>query len=121
MVITWEADTKEAYGSGEMSSKLASTPYSIGYIDSGHGHEDGLKEIELKNKAGTYQSSLEAGPAGIGAAAGAAIAGGVMPSSPLADFSAVSLHNQDGTTTWPIVAISYVYVRKDLTSLGDKA
>jgi len=119
--IAWAVDTNKAQGSGQMSSKIASTPYSIGYIDSGHGHEDGLKEIELKNKAGTYQSSLEAGPAGIGAAAGAAIGAGVMPASPLADFSAVSLHNQDGTTTWPIVAISYVYVRKDLTSLGDKA
>merc|ERR1719410_3372974 len=62
--ITWPSDTNEAQGSGQMSSKIASTPYSIGYIDSGHGHEDGLKEIELKNKDGTYQSSLEAGSAG---------------------------------------------------------
>eukprot|EP00928_Gymnodinium_smaydae_P099740 TRINITY_DN959_c0_g2_i2.p1 TRINITY_DN959_c0_g2~~TRINITY_DN959_c0_g2_i2.p1 ORF type:complete len:489 (+),score=108.85 TRINITY_DN959_c0_g2_i2:48-1514(+) len=119
--ISWPADTNEAQGSGQMSSKIASTPYSIGYIDSGHGHEDGLKEIELKNKDGTYQSSLEAGPAGIGAAATAAIAANVMPSDPEADFSAVSLHNQAGANTWPIVAISYLYVRRDLTELGEKA
>jgi hypothetical protein len=104
-----------------MSSKIASTPYAVGYIDAGHGNEDGLKEIELKNKAGKFQSSLEAGPAGIGAAASAAIDAKVMPTSPLNDFSAVSLHNQGGDTTWPIVAISYIYVRRDLTSLGDKA
>jgi phosphate ABC transporter phosphate-binding protein len=119
--ITWPTDTNEAQGSGQMSSKIASTPYAIGYIDAGHGHEDGLKEIELKNKAGKFQSSLEAGPAGIGAAASAAIDAKVMPTSPLNDFSAVSLHNQGGDTTWPIVAISYIYVRRDLTSLGDKA
>eukprot|EP00928_Gymnodinium_smaydae_P099736 TRINITY_DN959_c0_g1_i1.p1 TRINITY_DN959_c0_g1~~TRINITY_DN959_c0_g1_i1.p1 ORF type:complete len:473 (+),score=113.69 TRINITY_DN959_c0_g1_i1:43-1461(+) len=119
--ISWPADTNEAQGSGQMSSKIASTPYSIGYIDSGHGHEDGLKEIELKNKDGTYQSSLEAGPAGIGSAATAAINAGVMPMSPLNDFSAVSLHNQGGAKTWPIVAISYLYVRRDLTHLGEKA
>eukprot|EP00929_Paragymnodinium_shiwhaense_P060671 TRINITY_DN302_c0_g1_i3.p1 TRINITY_DN302_c0_g1~~TRINITY_DN302_c0_g1_i3.p1 ORF type:complete len:519 (+),score=86.78 TRINITY_DN302_c0_g1_i3:230-1558(+) len=120
-VITWPADTNEAQGSGEMSAKISSTPYAIGYIDSGHGHEDGLKEIELENKDGTYQSSLEAGPAGIGAAASAAIDAGIMPTSPLGDFSAVSLHNQAGSTTWPIVAISYIYARRDLTTLGDKA
>merc|ERR1712032_263688 len=76
---------------------------------------------ELKNKDGTYQSSLEAGSAGIGAAASAAIQAGKMPLSPLSDFSAVSLHNQKGANTWPIVAISHVYVRKDLTSMGAKA
>eukprot|EP00931_Biecheleriopsis_adriatica_P061517 TRINITY_DN3698_c0_g1_i5.p1 TRINITY_DN3698_c0_g1~~TRINITY_DN3698_c0_g1_i5.p1 ORF type:complete len:412 (+),score=87.28 TRINITY_DN3698_c0_g1_i5:401-1636(+) len=119
--ITWPSDTFEAYGSGEMSSKIASTPYAIGYIDSGHGHDDGLKEISLENKAGTYQTSLEAGAAGIGAAAEAAIAANIMPAQPDGDFSAVSLHNQGGATTWPIVAISYVYLRKDLSTYGDRA
>merc|ERR1719329_1706731 len=113
--ITWPADTNKAQGSGQMSSKIASTPYAIGYIDSGHGHEDGLKEIELKNKAGTFLNSVTAGAAGIGDAAKEAIAAKVMPGTPVQDFSAVSLHNMAGTNTWPIVAISYAYVRKDLT------
>jgi len=119
--ITWPSDTFEAYGSGEMSSKISSTDYAIGYIDSGHGHDDGLKEIALQNKAGTYQTSLEAGSSGIGDAATQAINQGVMPNSPTGDFSSVSLHNMDGSGTWPIVAISYVYIRKDLTQLGDRA
>jgi len=119
--IAWPTDTNEAYGSGQMSSKISGTPYAIGYIDSGHGHEDNLAEISLENKGGTSQTSLEAGSAGIGAAASEAITAGVMPSSPSADFSQVSLHNQNGVTTWPIVAISYVYLRKDLTPLGDRA
>merc|ERR1719218_544552 len=44
-----------------------------------------------------------------------------MPAKPTDDFSAVSLHNQKGKTTWPIVAISYIYVRKDLSGMGSKA
>jgi hypothetical protein len=118
----WPADTLAAEGSGGMSTNIAGTPYAIGYIDSGHGHEDGLKEIALKNKAGKYLTSLDAEPlGGIANAASEAIKANVMPGSPLDDFSAVSLHNQDGETTWPIVAISYIYVRKDATKLGERA
>lgn len=120
-LITWPSDTKVAEGSGGMSAGISATEYAIGYIDSGHGHEDGLKEIELKNKDGTYQSSLEAGSAGIGAAASEAIKAKIMPLTATGDFGKVSLHNQAGTTTWPIVAISYIYLRKDLTAMGEKA
>merc|ERR1719230_1163988 len=74
--ITWPTDTNEAQGSGQMSSKIAATPYAIGYIDAGHGHEDGLKEIALTNKAGSARTSLEAGSAGIAAAASEAVATG---------------------------------------------
>jgi len=111
--ITWDTDTVAVEGSGEMSSNIEATPFSIGYIDSGHGHDDGLKEIELTNDFGTVQSSLEAGAAGVAAAAAAALADGVMPADPKADFSVVSLMNMEGETTWPIVAISYMYVRVD--------
>eukprot|EP00929_Paragymnodinium_shiwhaense_P055288 TRINITY_DN27706_c1_g1_i4.p1 TRINITY_DN27706_c1_g1~~TRINITY_DN27706_c1_g1_i4.p1 ORF type:complete len:293 (+),score=52.13 TRINITY_DN27706_c1_g1_i4:130-1008(+) len=44
-----------------------------------------------------------------------------MPSDPENDFSAVSLHNQAGAATWPIVTASYIYLRKDVTALGDTA
>jgi hypothetical protein len=37
----------------------------IGYIDSGHGHHDGLTEVKLKNKAGKYLDSRMAGSTGI--------------------------------------------------------
>jgi ABC-type phosphate transport system substrate-binding protein len=56
---TWEPDSAPSgtsggvvtcQGSGNMASNLATIPYSIGYIDSGHGHDDGLSEIKLKNK-----------------------------------------------------------------------
>ena len=44
-----------------------------------------------------------------------------MPSDPTADFSQVSLHNMPGENTWPIVAISYLYLRQDQAGAGSKA
>ena len=43
-----------------------------------------------------------------------------MPDDPAADFSEVSLHNMPGETTWPIVAISYMYIREDQTGNNKK-
>lgn len=118
--ITWPEGTLEAEGSGGMSAGISGSLYTIGYIDSGHGHDDGLFEIELENADGTRQSSLEAQEnGGIQEAAAQALARDVVPSDPLADFSAVSLHNMPGTYTWPIVAISYIFVRKDQTGKGE--
>ena len=119
--IDWPASTVAVEGSGEMSSAISSTEYSIGYIDSGHGIEDGLHEVSLMNKDGYYQTTTEAIAAGgVQAAAEEALAIGVMPSDPAADFSEVSLHNMPGEHTWPIVAISYLYVRPDQTGTGAK-
>ena len=119
--IAWPASTSAVEGSGEMSSSISATEYSIGYIDSGHGHDDGLSEIELKNLHGTFQSSTQAkANNGVQEAAAQAISTGVMPSDPLADFSTVSLHNMPGEFTWPIVAISYLYVRVDQTGTAEK-
>ena len=74
-----------------------------------HARRSGLSEIELKNDYGTYQSSTEAkAQGGVQAAAEQALATGVMPSDPSADFADVSLHNMPGEYTWPIVAISYL-------------
>eukprot|EP01048_Picozoa_sp_COSAG05_P004091 COSAG05_NODE_209_length_14039_cov_138.574892_1_plen_287_part_10 len=66
--ITWAAGTTPVQGSGGMSAGISSNPYSIGYIDSGHGHNDGLSEVLLKNLDGTYLDSTTAGTAGIQAA-----------------------------------------------------
>ena len=112
----WHVDTKTVQGSGGMSSGLKSTPYSIGYIDSGHGKADGHAEVKLKNKAGTYLDSADAGTAGIQAA--------VPKVFPKADekWEDMNLINGAGTSTWPIVAFSYVLVAEDLSNLnGDVA
>lgn len=121
-VVEWPADTLPAQGSSVMSSSISSTPYSIGYIDAGHGHDDMLTEIELANKAGVFRNSKQAAEVdGVANAAAKALEAGVLPADPTADFSQVSLHNMDGEDVWPIVAVSYAYVRKDLSAMGEKA
>ena len=85
---------------------------TIGYADSGHGLKQGLDEIALLNRAGRRLSSTEALENG-----GVGTALVTIPASADEDFGSVNPVNQDGDYTWPIVAISYVYVRKDLSFL----
>ena len=59
----WPAGVESKEGSGGVSGHIAATPYSIGYIDSGHGISSGLGEIALKNADGNYLTSAEAGAA----------------------------------------------------------
>ena len=47
-------------GSGPMTDCIRDNDGSIGYIDSGHGWEQDLSEIELKNKNGNILSSRKA-------------------------------------------------------------
>lgn len=107
--ITWPDDTMKCDGSGEMTNCIRDNPGTIGYIDSGHGHAEDLTEIELRNNAGNFLSSREAGSAGIGAAAVS------IPASPDADFGDVNLLDQPGENTWPVVTMTYIYARKDLS------
>eukprot|EP00545_Synedropsis_sp_CCMP1620_P002970 CAMPEP_0119003742 /NCGR_PEP_ID=MMETSP1176-20130426/739_1 /TAXON_ID=265551 /ORGANISM="Synedropsis recta cf, Strain CCMP1620" /LENGTH=507 /DNA_ID=CAMNT_0006955367 /DNA_START=80 /DNA_END=1603 /DNA_ORIENTATION=+ len=115
--VDWNVETKICDGSADMTACIRDIPGTIGYIDAGHGHSEGLVEIELKNKNGKFLSSKEAGRDGIGAAA----ANADLPSSADMDFSNVELLNQPGDKTWPIVAMSYIYVRKDLSHIPDEA
>jgi len=103
-----------------MSSTIASTQWAIGYIDSGHGHDDGLHEVKLKNKAGQWVDSKQVGAAGVMSAAESAMNTASFPKSSVGDWSKVNLLNQLGSQTWPIVAISYTFVKADLTSMGEK-
>ena len=106
----WPSDTVAREGSGGVSDYLAANPYSIAYVDSGHGHKLGLSEIELKNAAGKYLSSKEAD-------IGSVTSQITLPAAD-ASWGAVSLMNKAGDSTWPITTFSYLYIRKDLTSLG---
>lgn len=101
----------ECQGSGAMTTCIRDNPGTIGYIDSGHGHGEGLTEIELKNKDGTTLSSKEAAAKG-GIASAATNTD--LPASYKDDFSAINYLNKAGTYTWPITAMSYVYVRGNL-------
>lgn len=88
--IEWPEDTKPCEGSGGMTECIVSVEGTIGYIDSGHGHEENLIEIELQNADGTYLSSKEASAKGGIAAA----APGAVPESADADFGSVNLLNR---------------------------
>jgi len=116
--IDWPADTVGCEGSGGMTDCINNVPGTIGYIDAGHGQSEGLPEIELQNADGNYLSSAEAASRG-GIMAAAANAG--IPAELTGDFSNVQLLNQPGPNTWPIVALSYVYVRQDLTFMSNPA
>lgn len=106
--VTWPSDTEEVEGSGGMSTYLQTHPYAIGYIDSGHGHALGLSEVAIPNKSGKYVVSKDAD-----------IVSKVALPSVREDWSNVNLMNQDGDNTWPIVTFSYIYLRQDLTHLGE--
>ena len=113
--ITWGADTVEGQGSGGVTDQLKTIPYAISYLDAGHGHEAGFGEVELMNKDGFYVTAQDAD---IGAAASAALANGVLPAVPTADFSAVNLYDQSGALTFPITMMSYIYVQSDLRAMN---
>ena len=110
----WPSDTVGAEGSGGVSDAISATEYSIGYIESGHGQALGLAEVALQNKDGNY---LTAADADIGSAVMQ-----IMSSIPNADGDwdndNLSLLDLGGEKTWPITAFSFMFIRKDLTSLG---
>lgn len=77
------------------------------YVDSGHGHDEGLSEIELENKAGNFVDSKTAS---IADAATQAVNQNLFPQDGTASFADVKLLDLDGDNTWPIVAVTYLYV-----------
>jgi len=106
-----------AQGSDGVAAYISSTPYAIGYLDAGHGHNLGLSEIKLRNAAGNYVSTKEAD---IGAAGTYAVQNNIIPSDPTADFSGVNLYNLPGADTWPITMISYFYLDQNMGSKDAK-
>jgi len=113
-VVDWKNDTLPCEGSGGMTECIRDNSGTIGYIDSGHGHAENLQEIDLLNFDGQYISSKTANSkGGILAAAESPTAG--LPTELDQSFAGVNLLNQPGSNTWPVVALSYIYVRKDLT------
>ena len=114
--IAWAEGTFEGQGSDGMSKFIEENEGAIGYIDAGHGHEHGLSEVALLNKANKYLTTKEAD---IGAAGTQALAmtPSPIPTDPTADWSAVNLYNLGGDKTWPITMISYFYLEKDLSAM----
>mmetsp|Transcript_17128 Transcript_17128/g.34100 ORF Transcript_17128/g.34100 Transcript_17128/m.34100 type:complete len:487 (+) Transcript_17128:149-1609(+) len=110
-VIEWPSETVIVDGSNQMSENIRDIPGAIGYIDVGHGHAEALNEISLKNKDGSFLSSKEAHAVG----GIMSPVGDALPPQADVDFSAVDVLNEPGRNTFPIVLVSYLYVRKDLS------
>lgn len=106
-------------GSSGMTNFIRTTPYAIGYLDSGHGIDSGLQEVALEvfgrdgNDNGFYVSDdpeIEKGKAADQA---------VFP-VPEDDWSDVTLQNKP-YPAWPITMVSYFYVYKDQRGKGLRA
>lgn len=100
-------------GSAGVTTCLLESEGGIGYIDTGHGLDAGLAEVRLQS---TYDptvffNSRDSTPISN------AINASLVPSDPTADFSSVSFLNQGDTKTWPLILMTYIYVRTDLPSL----
>eukprot|EP00808_Paulinella_micropora_P004723 g14105.t1 len=116
VLLTWHPNTTAVYGSGEMSSMLATTPYCIGYLDTGFANDPYLEEIKLRNKAGNFVSSRNL--AGVQAAVN--VAAQNLPAAH-ESWANVTLVNQDGPDTWPMTTFSYYLVRRDLSNKTNSA
>lgn len=90
--ISWKAETVGCEGSGGMTACIRDKPGTIGYIDIGHGHAEGLSEIALRNADGKYLTSLEAKERGGILAAASPSAG--IPDNLNESFANVNLLNQ---------------------------
>lgn len=108
-------------GSPGMQDHIKDTKYAIGYLDAGHGHDYGFSEVALTNAAGKIQTSKASMAAGGVAAAGAAaVSSGTFPADHTQDWSAVNLYDMAGADTWPIVLVSYMYVKKNQTNTNPR-
>ncbi|KAG2495398.1 hypothetical protein HYH03_006348 [Edaphochlamys debaryana] len=117
----WPADQdgrwKEVTNSQTMMEQIAAVPYSIGYVESGQGINAGLGEVALVNANGTVLTSDVADIA--------------TPDFIRANFPIDNLGSPEWKTVnpvyaspenpkqWPMVLGTYLYVKADLTFLGD--
>ena len=88
---------------------------AIAYIESGQGNNAGLPEVYVQNQAGTYLTSVQAASRGGIAAAET----NAFPARADSNFGNVNLLYRPGINTWPMVIMTYLYVRNDLNYITD--
>jgi ABC-type phosphate transport system substrate-binding protein len=108
----WPAGTIKAQGSDGVADYLEANDFAIGYIDSGHGVKLGLKEVALRNRAGKILTSQTASLGDVAEFAS-------LPVKMEDDWSKISLLDQGGENTWPLMAFSYLYIRTDMSAMGE--
>ena len=100
-------------GSSGVTKCLVANSGAIGYIDTGHGLDAGLSEVRLQS---TYDPKIffhSQESSNISEA----ITSDILPDLATYDFSNVTFLNRGSTTTWPLILVTYIYVRTDLPSL----
>eukprot|EP00551_Chaetoceros_affinis_P009777 CAMPEP_0203682888 /NCGR_PEP_ID=MMETSP0090-20130426/47220_1 /ASSEMBLY_ACC=CAM_ASM_001088 /TAXON_ID=426623 /ORGANISM="Chaetoceros affinis, Strain CCMP159" /LENGTH=474 /DNA_ID=CAMNT_0050552005 /DNA_START=42 /DNA_END=1463 /DNA_ORIENTATION=+ len=110
-LTNWDDGTTAVEGSGQMVECINEANGAIGYLESGHGWAESLQEISLQNLDGNYVTSKEAYlNGGITGAASEAM----TPINAAHDWSKVDFIDKGGKGTYPIVLMSYIYVRREL-------
>lgn len=106
----WGSHTKKCYGSSQMTKCIRDNKGSIGYLDSGHGWSEGLLEVDIENKSGYFLTSRSAHNFG---GIQKAVEDVTTPGS-TENWGEVDFIYQSGEYTWPLVVMSYVYVRTNV-------
>ena len=115
--VDWPSDTVEAQGSGGISGYLAANPFSISYIDAGHGLSSGLGEIALENFDGNFVKPSTEDAIASSALGSTGQTGATRDASAYTNtWEDVSLMDLPGADTWPICTFSYMYIRKDMST-----
>jgi hypothetical protein len=88
---------------------------AIGYIDSGHGIDAGLAEVRLprKDNINEFFHSREGTPIAD------AIATVTLPNNATDSFANVTYLNAGDGKTWPLILMTYLYVRTDLSYIDN--
>lgn len=107
----WDESTTKVQGSAGMTDCIKDKNGGIGYLESGHGWSEALTEISLQNKEGTFTTSKQAFANGGIASAATSVE---VPNAD-EDWGAIEFIDKAGKNTFPIVLMSYVYVRKNIS------
>ena len=112
----WASSTFFAEGSQGVQDFLEANEFAITYLDKGHGdtlEAKGIKEVAIQNKAGKIVTSKTAD------LNKAAELSSTVPALLTDDWNDFSLLDVEGDTTWPMMTFSFLYVKKDMTSMGE--
>lgn len=111
-LLNWPSSDVAGKGNPGVASTIVSTSYSIGYVELAYALQNTISTAYIQNKAGNFvNATLE----GITAAVNTATSS--LPSS-TGDWSAVSINDQAGATTYPICTFTYLFVYSNITSYG---
>ena len=112
-LLNWDPATTGAKGNPGVATTITTTQYSIGYVELAYALQHQISTAYVQNKDGNLvNATLE----GITAAVNTATSS--LPSA-TGDWSAVSINDQAGATTYPICTFTYLFVYSNITSYGN--